>query len=227
MKKPVTFHIITLFPESFESYTNVSILKRAQVRGLLRIKFYNPRDFVADKTKYRAVDDKPYGGGPGMVMKVEPILRAVQKARENQHRAGPPRAGKNIPIYIFSPNGKEFTNTLAEKLTKIKNIILISGRYEGIDVRVKKILKAKELSIGNYTLTGGELPAMVVLDAVARRIKGALGSDDSVEERRVVGKDVYTRPAEILYKGKKYNVPAVLQSGNHAEIEIFRKKKPK
>jgi tRNA (guanine37-N1)-methyltransferase len=215
-KNPITFHIITLFPESFDSYTNVSILKRAQERGLLAIKFYNPRDFVADKTKYRAVDDKPYGGGPGMVMKAEPILKAVQKARGKK---------TGIPIYIFSPSGGEFSNIIAEKLTKVKDIILISGRYEGIDARVKKIVKAKELSIGNYTLTGGELPALVVLDAVARRIKGALGSDDSVEERRIAGKDVYTRPAEILYKGKKHKVPKVLQSGNHAQIDSFRVKK--
>jgi tRNA (guanine37-N1)-methyltransferase len=299
-KNPITFHIITLFPESFDSYTNVSILKRAQERGLLAIKFYNPRDFVADKTKYRAVDDKPYGGGPGMVMKAEPILKAVQKARGKKTgipiyifspsggefsniiaekltkvkdiilisgryegidarvkkivkakelsignytltgggpgmvmkaepilKAVQKARGKKtgIPIYIFSPSGGEFSNIIAEKLTKVKDIILISGRYEGIDARVKKIVKAKELSIGNYTLTGGELPALVVLDAVARRIKGALGSDDSVEERRIAGKDVYTRPAEILYKGKKHKVPKVLQSGNHAQIDSFRVKK--
>jgi len=143
-------------------------------------------------------------------------LKTVQKAIKGK---------KNVPVYIFSPSGGEFNNTLAEKLTKAKDIVLISGRYEGIDARVKKILKAKELSIGNYTLTGGELPAMVVMDAVARRIRGVLGSDESVEERRIAGKDVYTRPATIVYKGKKYNVPKVLQSGNHSKIDTFRKKK--
>jgi tRNA (guanine37-N1)-methyltransferase len=220
MKKgnAVTFHIITLFPESFSSYTNISILKRAQERGMLSIKLYNPRDFVVGTSKYKVADDRPYGGGPGMVMKAEPILKAVQKALGKK---------KNVPIYIFSPSGGEFTNVVAEKLTKVKDIVLISGRYEGVDARVKKILKAKELSIGNYTLTGGELPAMVVMDAVVRRIKGVLGKDESVEERRIAGKDTYTRPATIIYKGKKYNVPAVLQSGNHAHINEHRKNQKK
>ncbi len=209
----MTFHIITIFPDMFRSYTDESILLRAQNNKLINIKFYNPRDFTKDK--HRKVDDKPYGGGPGMVMQAEPILRAVAKARGRK---------KNVKIIIFSPSGKQFTNTYAETLSKkCKDIILIAGRYEGVDTRVKKILKAEELSIGHYILTGGEVPAMVVVDAISRQITGVLGHDESLEEKRVSSSEMYTRPEVIKYKDKNYKVPKVLISGNHKKINEWRK----
>ncbi|GMQ95392.1 MAG: tRNA (guanosine(37)-N1)-methyltransferase TrmD [Patescibacteria group bacterium] len=208
----MTFHIITIFPETIRSYVDESILGRAQKKGLIKIKLYNPRDFTKDK--HRRVDDKPYGGGPGMVMQAGPILRAVKKARGRK---------KNVKIVILSPSGKQFTNIYAKTLSKKhKDIILISGRYEGIDARVKKILRAEEISIGPFVLTGGEVPAMAVVDAVARQIPGVLGREASLEEKRIASSEMYTRPEVIAYRGKNYRAPKVLLSGDHKEIEGWR-----
>ena len=207
----MTFHIITLFPNAFDSYLGESIIKRAKDDGKIKIKFYNPRDFADDKRK--RVDQKPYGGGPGMVMQALPVVKAVEKARGK----------KKLKVVLLSPRGKQFTNKDAEKFSKSKNdIVLISGRYEGIDARVKKILKPAEYSIGPYTLTGGELPAMILIDAISRRIKGVLGDFQSVEEKRVAGRDVYTRPETFIHKKKKYKVPKVLLSGHHKKIDEWR-----
>lgn len=214
----MTFHIITLFPNSFESYINESIIARAIKDKKIKIKFYNPRDFTKDK--HKRVDQKPYGGGPGMVLEAEAILKAVNKA------VG--RKSKQVKIIFLAPNGKQFDNTYAKKLSKnYKDIIIISGRYEGIDARVRKILKAEVVTVGPYVLTGGELPAMIILDAVARQIKGVLGNETSIEEERIASVDVYTRPEVLTYKGKKYRVPKVLLSGDHKKIEEWRKKSKK
>ena len=211
----MTFHIITIFPEMFRSYVDESILLRAQKKKLIGIKLYNPRDFTKDK--HRSVDDKPYGGGPGMVMQAEPILSAVAKARGRK---------KNVKVIMFSPGGKQFTNAYAKNLSKkYTDVILIVGRYEGIDTRVKKALRAEEVSIGPYVLTGGEVPAMVVVDAVSRQIPGVLGHAESLEEKRIASSEMYTRPEAIKYKGKNYKVPKVLLSGDHKKIEEWRKKK--
>lgn len=210
----MNFHIISIFPESFTSYINESILKRAQKNKLIKFSFYNPRNFTKDK--HKKVDNKQYGGGPGMVMGVQPIISAVTKAKGNK---------KNVRVIILSPRGKQFNTKIADKLKAYKNIIFICGRYEGIDARVKKILKAEEISIGPYILTGGELPALIMIDAISRRIPGVLGSSQSIEEKRIAGSDIYTRPQEIIYKKKKYKVPKVLISGNHKNIENFRKSK--
>ncbi|OGZ28950.1 MAG: tRNA (guanosine(37)-N1)-methyltransferase TrmD [Candidatus Niyogibacteria bacterium RIFCSPLOWO2_01_FULL_45_48] len=208
------FSIITIFPESFDSYLNSSILKRAQKRGLIKISFLNPRDFVKDK--HKTVDDKPFGGGPGMVMKAEPILKAVQTTRH--------RISSNSKVILLSARGRQFTQKMARDWAKkYKNIILISGHYEGIDERVKKILKAEEISVGDYILTGGELPAMVIVDAISRHIAGVLGKAESLEEKQG-SHQTYTRPEIIKYRGKKYAVPKVLISGNHKNIEEWRKK---
>jgi len=210
----LTFHIITIFPDMFSSYINESILARAIKSKKIAVKFYNPRDFTKDK--HKRVDYKPYGGGPGMVMQAEPILKAVAKAKGRK---------KNVKTFILSPNGKLFDNTVAKKLSKnYKDIILISGRYEGIDARVKNMLRAEEISVGPYVLTGGELPAMVMVDAISRQVKGVLGKEESLEETRPAGSAVYTRPEELVHKGKKYKVPKVLLSGHHKEIEEWRKK---
>ena len=216
----MTFHIVTIFPKMFESYLADSILARAIKAKKISVKFYNPRDFTKDKR--HKVDDRAYGGGPGMVMYAEPILRAVAKVKPKTKNS---KLKKTI---ILSPSGKKFTNTTAQALAKNgKDIILISGRYEGIDTRVKKILKAEEVSIGDYVLTGGELPAMVVIDAIARQIPGVLGKFESVEENRITASEIYTRPEIISYKGKKYKVPKILLSGHMANIEKWKTKRTK
>ena len=210
----MTFHIITLFPEVFDGYFKESIIGKAIKKRRIKIKFYDIRKFSKDK-KHNKVDDKPYGGGPGMVLEVEPIVRAVNKAI---------RGKKNTKIILFSAGGKQFDNNTAMRLAKYKNIVLIAGRYEGIDERIKKIFKVEEISIGPYVLTGGEVPAMVVVDAVSRQIKGVLGKKESLEEERYgVGVPTYTRPETFKYKKKEYKVPKVLLSGNHSEIEKWRK----
>jgi len=189
-----TFHIITLFPNIFNSYINESIIALAIKNKKIKIKFYNPRDFTKDK--HKRIDRKPYGGGPGMVLEAEPVLKAAEKALGRK---------KKVKIIFLSPNGKQFDNSYAKKLSEIyKDIVIISGRYEGIDTRVKRILKAESVSIGPYVLTGGELPSMIILDAVSRQIKGVLGNENSIEEERIASPDVYTRPEVLIYKGKKY-----------------------
>lgn len=216
------FHIITIFPEMFDSYLKESIIGRAVKNKLINIKFYNPRDFIkAPKNNYKPVDDKPYGGGPGMVMKAEPLLQAVMKA----FRVVKVKNSK-LKIVLFSTSGKKFTTDYAKQSAKkYTDIILISGRYEGIDARVQKILKAEEVSIGDYVLTGGELPAMVLIDSISRQIPGVLGKYGSLEEERVSTSEVYTRPEVLKYKNKNYRVPKVLLSGNHKNIEEWKKGK--
>lgn len=211
----VNFHIITLFPEAVRPYLEASILGRAEKSGKLKISYYNPRDFTRDK--HRKVDGRTFGGGPGMTMKAEPVLRAVKKAKGRK---------KDVKIVLFSPSGKEFTDTLARRyVTKYRHIIFVCGRYEGVDARVKKALGAEELSIGPYVLTGGELPAMAIVDAMTRKIPGVLGNAESLEEARVASPEMYTRPEVFEYEKKKYRVPKVLLSGNHKDIETWRKKK--
>jgi tRNA (guanine37-N1)-methyltransferase len=217
------FHVITLFPEALQSYLATSIIGRAIKEKKIVVKFYNPRDFTADK--WARVDRRPYGGGPGMVLEAESILKAVGKA-----------VGKRkAEIYFFDASGKEFTNADARKVARSakaspaaglrpRDIVLICGHYEGVDARVQKILKAKKVSIGKYTLTGGELPAMVVIDAVARQVPGVLGKFESIEEERVSSSEVYTRPEVLKWKGKSHRVPKVLLSGNHARIEEWKKR---
>lgn len=206
------FHVVTLFPEVSKAYTDASILGRAQKGKKIKVSYYNPRDYT--KNKHNKVDDRPYGGGPGMVMEAESILRAVEKATKGK---------KGVKILMMSPRGKLFTQKEAAALSKKKDIVLISGRYEGIDARVKKILKAEEISVGDYTLTGGELPALTIIDAISRHIKGVLGTGESLEETRISTGEMYTRPEVLVWKKKKYAVPEVLKSGNHKHIEEWRK----
>jgi tRNA (guanine37-N1)-methyltransferase len=209
----MVFCLVTLFPEAIKSYFDSSILKRAQEKKLLKIKFYNPRDFAKDK--HKKVDDKPFGGGPGMVMKADVLAQAIKKAMTPRSK-----------IVLFSPTGKQFTQEMARKWAKnYKNIILISGHYEGVDERVAKIFKAEKISIGPYVLTGGELAAGVVVDAITRHIPGVLGKAESLEEKRgALGVPAYTRPETFEHKGKKYRVPKVLLSGNHKKIAEWRNK---
>ncbi len=207
------FTILTLFPNIFDSYLNESILKRAQENKKISIEIIDIRKFTDDK--HHTVDDKPYGGGPGMLMKAEPILKAFSSIKKSKDKPA---------VFLMSAAGKKFTNIAAKQyVKKYKNIVLIAGRYEGIDDRVKKILKAQEVSIGDYVLMGGELPAMVLIDAIARHVPGVLGKQESIEENRFgVGIPTYTRPEVLKHKGKKYVVPKVLLSGDHKKINEWR-----
>jgi len=214
----VRFHLITLFPEACEAYLNASIIGRARKEKKIRISYQNPRDFVSNK--WGKVDERPYGGGPGMVMSALPVVRAVQEAIK----------GKRRPLIVwFSPSAKQFTNKSADALAKYSDIVLVCGRYEGIDERAVKILKTlapvKKFAVGEATLTGGEVPALVIVDAVTRRLPGVLGKDASVEERRVASSVVYTRPEVIKWKGKRHVVPKVLRTGHHKNIDEWRMKK--
>ncbi len=223
----ITFHIITLFPASFDSYINESILARAQKEKKIRALFYNPRDFVKPTKKqkthekpYLRIDDKPYGGGPGMVMQALPIIKALEKAVKKTKSKSDTKTTK---ILFLSPGGTQFTNTIANNYSKkFSDIVIVCGRYEGIDARIKKVFKMEDLSVGPFVLTGGELPAMIIMDAVSRRIDGVLGNIDSLEESRNASSDVYTRPEVIVYKDKKLKVPEVLLSGDHKKIEEWR-----
>lgn len=208
------FTILTLFPEACEAYFNTSILKRAQDKKLISIDVINIRNFTKDK--HNTADDRPYGGGPGMVMKAEPILRAYTSIKQK----------RGAKVLIMSPVGKEFNEPMAKRFAKkYKHLILIAGHYEGIDERVKKILRAQEVSIGDYVLTGGELPALVIADAITRHIKGVLGRAESLEGARFgIGVPAYTRPETLTYQGKKYRVPRELTFGDHKKIEAWRRK---
>jgi tRNA (guanine37-N1)-methyltransferase len=214
----MTFHIITLFPAAFDSYLGESILKRAIEDKKIRVKFYNPRDFADDK--WDRVDRKPYGGGPGMVIQALPVAKAIEKAVKT---AGAKAKGK-IKIVFFSPSGKQFDTNYAKSVAKkYDHFVFVCGRYEGIDARVKKMFKMEDVSVGPFVLTGGELPAMIMMDSISRQIEGVLGNFDSLEEDRVSSPDCYTRPEVVEYKKKKYRVPKILLSGDHAKIDEWRK----
>ncbi len=229
----MNFHIITLFPGAFDSYLGESIIKRAIEDGKITIKFYDPKDYESDPKK--RVDDKPYGGGPGMVIRALPVMKAIEaavKASEKNAKKRAVKTGGKIskPKIIFlSPSGVQFTNEYAKKVAGVKSkttdTIIVSGRYEGIDARVKKAFKMEDVSIGPFVLTGGELPAMLMIDCFARQVRGVLGNFDSLEESRVASPDVYTRPESFEYKGRNFRVPKVLLSGDHKKIEEWRGKR--
>jgi tRNA (guanine37-N1)-methyltransferase len=233
------FHIISLFPGAFDSYIGESIIKRAILDKKIEISFYNPRDYADDK--WKRVDQKPYAGGPGMVIQVLPVakaIEAVQKKIEARHKRVEARKKKNkstltsdvklrtsTKIIFLSPSGKQFDTPYAKKTAqKFTDIIIICGRYEGIDARVRKMFKMEEVSVGPFVLTGGELPALIMIDCISRQVEGVLGNFSSLEETRTASKDSYTRPEVIEYKGKKYKVPKVLLSGDHKKIESWRAK---
>ena len=204
------FDIFTLFPDMFQGPFAESILKRAQERGLLSIALHNIRDATSDK--HHVVDDYPYGGGVGMVMKPEPIFTAVEAV----YQGG--------PIILLSPQGRLFNQQIARTLAQEPRVTLLCGHYEGVDERVCQQLATDELSIGDYVLTGGELAAMVVVDAVSRLIPGVLGADASIQEEshseNLLEYPQYTRPPEF----RGWRVPDVLLSGNHAQIARWRRK---
>ena len=240
----MVFHIITLFPESFSSYLGESILKRAIEDKKIKVKFYNPRDFAENKwTKStqsgssgqhrwlrKRIDRAPYGGGHGMVIQAEPVIKAVQSAKSKVK-------SDTVKIIWLSPSGKQFTNKYAKKVAgKYTDIIIICGRYEGIDARVKQVIKTaptfgkvgvEQISVGPFVLTGGELPAEIMIDVISRQIPGVLGDFNSLEESRISSPDVYTRPEIFTWKGKKYRVPKILLSGHQAKIEEWKQRQKK
>ena len=208
----LNLHFITIFPEICENYFNYSVIGRAKKSGEVKIHTYNPIDNVQSKER---VDDKPYGGGPGMVMKADPILKSFDEAKKNK---------KSVKTIFLSPGGKKFNQAMAKELSMYRHLIFICGRYEGVDNRVLDATGAESVSIGDYTLTGGELPALAMADAILREVEGVLGNENSLEDKRKAGRKVYTRPVEFKYKGKNYTVPEVLRSGHHKEIDDFRTK---
>lgn len=220
----MTFHIITLFPGAFDSYLGESIIKRAIEDKKIKIKFYDPKDYAKlaakqEKAVMKRVDDKPYGGGPGMVVRPLPVINAIAAALAKSKN-------KKAKIIFLSPSGKQFTNTYAHGIAKkYTDVIIVSGRYEGIDARIRKVFKMEDVSIGPFVLTGGELPAMIMIDSISRGVPGVLGNFDSLEESRLASTDVYTRPEKFAYKGKEYKVPKILLSGDRAKIEEWRGKK--
>jgi len=209
------FNIITIFPKIFDSYLKESLILKAQKNKIIDIKIWNLRDFSKDKRK--TVDDKPFGGGPGMVLKVEPIYQAVNFIKNKNKN-------KKKRVILFSPRGKELNLKVLKRLLKYDELILICGRYEGVDERVSKYIADEEISIGNYILSGGELPALVLIEALSRLIPGFLGKYESLEYTRGSW-PAYTRPAVFSpKKNVKWKVPNVLLSGDHKKIEEWRKK---
>lgn len=207
------FDIITIFPEMFGNVFSVGVLKKALDRDLIEVRVHNLRDFASDK--HKQVDDRPYGGKPGMVLKPEPIFAAVEDIREDG----------NTPVYLLSPQGRTFNSSYAEELTTYSQIIIICGRYEGVDERVVEYLVTDEISIGDYVLTGGEPAAVVLVDAVSRFVPGVVGKMESVQSdsffEGILDFPQYTRPRN--FRGMK--VPGVLFSGDHKKIEEWREKK--
>ncbi|MCL4405351.1 MAG: tRNA (guanosine(37)-N1)-methyltransferase TrmD [Patescibacteria group bacterium] len=214
MKQKVIFEIITLFPDVVRPYLEESIIGRAIRNGLIDVRIHDLRRFTHDR--HHKVDDRPYGGGPGMVLKPEPLIRAINSL----HLGGKSSA----KVIMLSAAGKNFSDAVAHRLaSKYKRIVLIAGHYEGVDERVSRILKPEVLSVGPYVLTGGELPSLIVVDAVSRKIKDVLGRQESLEEKRYgVGVPTYTRPADLKYNGREYSVPKVLLSGDHKAVERWR-----
>jgi len=216
------FDIITIFPKAF-SYLDESIMWRAQDKGFTKINIHNLRDF--SDNKHKKVDDTPYGGGAGMIMKVEPIQKAVKKIKKKNTK---------IRVILLSVKGKKFDQKKAKSLLKYNQIIFICGRYEGVDERVAKHIADEEISIGEYVLTGGELPAMIITDAIVRLIPGVIKKESLAEESFSQKKDSfdleyphYTKPEVVEMDGKKRVVPKVLLSGNHKKIQEWKNKNTK
>ncbi len=222
----MTFDVVTIFPEFFRSILEHGLFKRAGASGQVEVRLRDLRDFTEDR--HRTVDDRPFGGGPGMVFKPEPLFRAVEALRAESAEA-------NFPVVLLSPQGRLLSQSVAEELAQAAHIVLICGRYEGVDERVAEHLATDELSIGDYVLSGGELPAAVVMESVSRLLPGVLGNEASREQESFVPSDgssphggrglldfpQYTRPSD--FRGLR--VPEVLLSGNHEQIRQWRRRR--
>ncbi len=210
------FEVFTLLPEIFPAYLESSILQRARQRGLIDVRVHNIRDYTHDK--HHTTDDTPYGGGGGMVMKPEPVFEAVESV------LGPaPTQGKPVPVILLTPQGRVFTQRMAEEFARHERIALLCGRYEGVDERIREHLVTDEISIGDYVLTGGELPALILIDTIARLIPGVLGdptgAEDDSHSMGLLEYPHYTRPPEF----RGWKVPDVLLSGDHGKVEKWRR----
>ena len=208
------FHVLTLFPRMFDSPLSGGVIERARASGLLDIRIHDIRDYAHDR--HRTVDDYPFGGGPGMLMKAAPLFEAVEAVTA--------RLTEEVPVVLLSPQGRRFTQRTAEELARLDDLVLVCGRYEGVDERVRQNLATDEISIGDYVLSGGELAAMVVIEAVSRLVPGVVGSSESaLNDSFTTGlleHSQYTRPAEF----RGWPVPEVLLSGDHARIARWRRR---
>jgi len=217
------FDIITLFPEVFETYLQESLIGKAQKNKIIKINILNIRDFASDK--HKTVDDKAFGGGRGMVLKVEPIYKAIQSLKKKKE--------KRTKVILFTPRGKKFNQKMATRFSKLDRLILISGRYEGVDERIAKNIIDEEISIGDYVLMGGDLPALVLIETISRLVPNVIGKPELLKKRITKNKGFieypqYTRP-EIFSpkKGISWRIPKILLSGDHKKIEDWRKKHSK
>jgi tRNA (guanine37-N1)-methyltransferase len=212
------FEVFTLLPEVFPSYLESSILQRARQRGLIDVRVHNIRDYTHDK--HHTTDDTPYGGGGGMVMKPEPVFEAVESVLG---QGADPAQAPAVPVILLTPQGRVFTQRVAEELSHYERIALLCGRYEGVDERIREYLVTDEISIGDYVLTGGELPALMIIDAVSRLLPGVLGdptgAEDDSHAMGLLEYPHYTKPPEF----RGWKVPEVLASGNHAKIDQWRR----
>lgn len=216
------FQLLTIFPNIFDSYLNESILKRAQDKKIVKFKVHNLRDWTSDK--HKTVDDAPYGGGAGMLMKIEPLYAALKDINKKSSKIKPSRR----KIILLSASGKKWNQALAKKYSKLDELIFVCGRYEGVDARIKKFID-EEISVGDYVLTGGELPALTIIDSVVRLLPGVLGNSQSIVEESHTETDIleypqYTRPEIFKAAGKKYAVPKILLSGDHKKIKDWQVK---
>jgi len=216
----IKFDVITIFPEMFKSYLGESLIARAQVKKFIKVNLHNLRKWTKDA--HKTVDDRPFGGGLGMVLKVEPIYKAVKQIKKS----------KKAKVILFTPRGEKFTQKLAFKLSRLDQIIFICGRYEGVDERVAQKIADMEISIGDYDLMGGELPAMICIETISRLVPGVLGKPQLLKER--ISKTggfleyaQYTRPEVLkvrkVNKVESWRVPKVLLSGRHKEIDEWKK----
>lgn len=215
------FEVFTLLPEVFPSYLETSIIKRARERGLIHVRVHNIRDYTHDK--HHMTDDTPYGGGGGMVMKPEPIFEAIETVLGLNAEPTQPKPESNIPIIMLTPQGRVFNQSIAQELSQHEHVVLICGRYEGIDERIREHLVTDEISIGDYVLTGGELPALILIDAISRFLPDVLGdptgAQDDSHAMGLLEYPHYTRPPEF----RGWKIPEVLLSGAHAKIDKWRR----
>ncbi|MDX1377492.1 MAG: tRNA (guanosine(37)-N1)-methyltransferase TrmD [Anaerolineales bacterium] len=215
------FEVFTLLPEVFPPYLESSILKRAAQRGLIDVRVHNIRDYTHDK--HNTTDDTPYGGGGGMVMKPEPIFEAVESVLGLAPRSSQPKPDSNIPIILLTPQGRVFDQRIAKELSAHDKIALLCGRYEGVDERIREHLITDEISVGDYVLTGGELPALMMIDAISRLIPGVLGdptgAEDDSHSMGLLEYPHYTKPSEF----RGWRVPEILLSGDHGKVDKWRR----
>jgi tRNA (guanine37-N1)-methyltransferase len=213
--KIMRIDVVTLFPSLFDGPMTESMLWKARDRGLLDLRFVQIRDFTTDR--HRTADDIPYGGGGGMIMKPEPVVSAIESALQDASQ-------QDIPVILMTPQGRVFSHAIAQNLAQHERMILVCGRYEGIDDRVRQLVITDQISIGDYVLTGGELPAMVVIDAVVRHIPGVLGAEGAADRDShadgILEGPHFTRPP--VFRG--LSIPQVLQDGNHGEITRWRRR---